>query len=1027
MPLVTHVKQYGSYNYVIEDPENKRIFIENQSFNTEDLSGRLGEFFEHTDNNGNWAPNGAGANWYDWPVVITNGKYGNSWADSRQAWPGGPGKWDPWILSLDYTIIPKRIFRYGQNGLLYMFYPRDITTNNMRQDIRVSEELTSDVAIRQTTNDLWLYFLYEREGGTLIGFNRENDYNYVAFLDLQVGEVDQSPASVSAVNLQGAASVLNFFIGVDYNNYSGFFLAYNCNTHAYDIYQQGSPTTTNGENVVGYGADSLYYSAGTGGYTGVCYQFPSNLTKDGDTKFFYSSHWDASGILSPKIITWDISSGTFSSKNCTITYPGTETYSTYGAPPTNNNFSASTNSVWWIKPHIVNYGSAIKFITFCTLEKSIQYYYNERWFASQQQRNWITYSINPTDPSSLTYHSHVEWPNTWEFPRSWVPVNDNGTEMLVMLNGKTVFMEFDLDNGWQITNTQSIDARAYGIDSTGRIYLVTRGMATSRMTGGTADAYRGVGWNSIYYFDRHNPYNNVDIKYKTGDGDTKEIKFEVDSTTYVTYGDNGIFPVIRRGTTYKIDTSAIASSHPLAIRYADGDLTPVVGAPEGNSVTGSYGEVFDFTVPLDAPNTLVYQCINHQYMIGTLTVVDPPRDTNVIEFLNNGFTYEIVGYSGTYPTLVLRRGQRYTIDLSGVSPQHPMSFRISSLNETIIPWITSTNAVTGDFSKIFDIIVPYDAPDALVYQCVSHPLVMIGQISIVDASLEISVDNRKLLADYGNYTNTTAHPFSLDHPLYYSHDFDGTGDKLISSCHDDFNFRTGDFTVEFWLWSRVAWSSQTNLCGVVGQKTGDTPYQGWQIYRNSAQSLKMAVRYAGNNDFYSTEDVASQTWAHWALVRNNGTMYWYKDGVQCGSVASTDDIYDYTANFNIAFSQTWGVHFNGIISNLRICKGLAVYTNNFTPPTSPLKARQAAGTNISAIDGECVLLTCNTNQVKDYSGYVSTDITLSSDNDEVLFINQNDDSLNTSLTVTTDSSYPITVAISRSSGDALSKIRMSYT
>lgn len=1033
MPLISYVRQLRNYHWIIEDPdpEKNRIFIENQSYNVDDLSGRMGEDFYFTYTNGTYTWSGDSANWYDWPVVITNGKYGNSWADSRQAWPAGAGKWDPWILSLDYNIVPKRIWYNQKDNLVYMFYPRDITTDNMRQDVRISKDLTEPIAMCITTQNDWIYVLYQRDDGTLVGFNRENNINYVAVMDFQYAETDQTPASIEIANVLGTTNIINFFIGTDENKTKGYFLYYNCGTHDYEIHEQGDFSNNNGNvGFAGRGGDGLLLSIGTGGFANICYQFPSNISRlFGDIWIFYSSHWDASGILSPKLIRWDKSSMVFTVKECSMVYPGTTAYSDYGAPPTSNNFTANTASNWWMKPHLFTVpGTLRNFITFCTIEKCIQYYYSERWNASQQQRNWITYEINDADPSILTYHSHIEWPNTWEFPRSWVPVNDSGDQILVMLNGRTVLYQWDVTNGWTATNTQSIDARAYGIDSTGRIYLVTRALAGSRRTGGTADAWLGgYGYNATYTFDKNTPYN-VRSRLVQGDGDTKSLKFEVDSTTYVIAGEEGIFPVVRRGNTYKIDVSSIDSSHPLAIRYSDGDTTQVYGAPPNNAATGAYQTTFDLYIPYDAPNTLVYQCVNHSYMIGTLNVVDAPPNENVIKILNPGFDYQVVGYQGSYPTIVLRRGVKYVFDLSDVLSSHKFAIRYSFDNTTPVKGVKSTNALEGDSSSYLNFNVPYDAPNDMVYQCVFHGAIMRGRIRIMDAEIEVSVDNKK---DFGITTDTAIHkfftpehPFQIDNPKYYSWNFDRT-DRLWTSNHDDFNFRLDDFTVEFWLWSRGAWSSQSNTLGVVGQKMGDNPYQGWQIYRNSAQTLKMAVRYAGNTDFYSTEDVAANTWAHWALVRHNGTMYWYKDGIQCGSVdASTSNIYDTTADFHIAYSQTWGQYFDGLLSNLRICKGLAVYTGNFSVPTEPLKSFQSADTNISAITDQCVLLTCQNNDLMDNSGFKSINLRASSDDQDVQFIQQ-DLTESSTLDFTTDSSGPSKIKFTRSAGDDIANIKIS--
>ena len=68
-----------------------------------------------------------------------------------------------------------------------------------------------------------------------------------------------------------------------------------------------------------------------------------------------------------------------------------------------------------------------------------------------------------------------------------------------------------------------------------------------------------------------------------------------------------------RGKTYCIHNSSY-SSHPLAIRVSNG------GAAYASGVTGASSVKVSFTVPMDAPDSLVYQCTNHSSMVGNIYV-----------------------------------------------------------------------------------------------------------------------------------------------------------------------------------------------------------------------------------------------------------------------------------------------------------------------------------------------------------------------------------------------------------------------
>jgi len=72
---------------------------------------------------------------------------------------------------------------------------------------------------------------------------------------------------------------------------------------------------------------------------------------------------------------------------------------------------------------------------------------------------------------------------------------------------------------------------------------------------------------------------------------------------------------LHRGFTYIFENST-GSSHPFAIRTSSGG-----SAYTSSFLSGSQSGTQIFTVPFDAPNTLVYQCTIHAAMVGTLNIV----------------------------------------------------------------------------------------------------------------------------------------------------------------------------------------------------------------------------------------------------------------------------------------------------------------------------------------------------------------------------------------------------------------------
>lgn len=201
----------------------------------------------------------------------------------------------------------------------------------------------------------------------------------------------------------------------------------------------------------------------------------------------------------------------------------------------------------------------------------------------------------------------------------------------------------------------------------------------------------------------------------------------------------------------------------------------------------------------------------------------------------------------------------------------------------------------------------------------------------------------------------------------YSAYFNGTTSKLSIPANAAFAFGTGDFTIEFWI------KTTDGGCEIVTQTTASSPNWGLVIsgstmyWQNGFAAASMIVQTPGA--------VISGSWTHVAITRrgsgSNNTGFWI-NGV--AATTATDNT-DYTGQGPIQISGPGNQYgfFEGYISNLRIVKGVAVYTGNFTVPTVALSSTQSSGTNIAAITGtQTSLLCCQSATVIDNSAAART-------------------------------------------------------
>jgi hypothetical protein len=205
----------------------------------------------------------------------------------------------------------------------------------------------------------------------------------------------------------------------------------------------------------------------------------------------------------------------------------------------------------------------------------------------------------------------------------------------------------------------------------------------------------------------------------------------------------------------------------------------------------------------------------------------------------------------------------------------------------------------------------------------------------------------------GDAYGTTVSPYQGN----YSNFFDGTGDWLSVADNAAFALGSGNFTVEAWVFNGVTGARQI----ICGQFDSGGTVSSISLYLEKTAANKLLGGVASGSTLYtvtSTSDLPLNQWVHVALVRNGNTGTLYINGTADGTVSLTGvTVNDSSNSFSVGRGGDFnGLYFTGYISNFRLVKGTAVYTSNFTPPTTPLTA--ISGTS---------LLTCQSNRFIDNS------------------------------------------------------------
>lgn len=254
--------------------------------------------------------------------------------------------------------------------------------------------------------------------------------------------------------------------------------------------------------------------------------------------------------------------------------------------------------------------------------------------------------------------------------------------------------------------------------------------------------------------------------------------------------------------------------------------------------------------------------------------------------------------------------------------------------------LSTTNQATGDIlfysgTNLWTRIARGTANQSLKCQHDSQTVLLLhfdgtdGSTAFTDSSLSI-----KTVTANGNIQiDTDQSVFGGASGL-----FDGTGDYLSLSDSADWEFGTGDFTID----ARVRWNVlPSDTYTLFAQQTDSQNAYQFSFYVSGGSYYWSFIQDVSNvrNISVVCQQTApsANTWYHVALVRTGNDFKIFINGTQIGiTVTDTDSIADFnqTPTLGCARIDSPSNFLNGWIDEFRISKGIARWTTNFTPEIS---------------------------------------------------------------------------------------------
>tara|TARA_Y100000296_G_scaffold14383_1_gene16833 strand:+ start:22948 stop:24561 length:1614 start_codon:yes stop_codon:yes gene_type:complete len=462
-------------------------------------------------------------------------------------------------------------------------------------------------------------------------------------------------------------------------------------------------------------------------------------------------------------------------------------------------------------------------------------------------------------------------------------------------------------------------------------------------TGGSAETPSGGAGSSGHEgVDDQSSSNDDQITIKDGEvvinDDSDDLDFRVESNG------NANMLVVDGGTN-RVGVGGAPSASTLEVVGDGTDGQELFGVYEGTSARLAVEGDFN-----TSGNPIIVK--SSSGTIGSIFTTTTPRKVNIGGTSEPGAMFEITGDSSDgQELLAFTEGgnDRLSFQCDFGSAGNPVTIKSDVINP-IMKWETTTGNIGVGVSPatpaeklVVDGAVALksqgSAPSATsgyakLYSASSLDsdivFLLHGQGSDDDADPEDFVDSssNELVpsAVVGNCViDTSQYTIGGSSSIY----FPGATDHLTYADSEAWTF-PGDFTIDFFCRFETTVPNVAVILGATAN-SGEV----WRIQRYEGGGVWQFSAGSGFSPHYSfTSSVSADTWYHIAVTRSNGTIRFFQAGTQIGSDTAANTTTLNNPGLYVGRDHTAVESMDGWLQEIRITNNKALWTSNFTPPTT---------------------------------------------------------------------------------------------